>query len=275
MRAYYRSRTWTKLLVVDKQNGGTDLLNVGLDAARFPYVLACDADTLIEPDAPLRSGGRSCSIRRSVAGGTIRVVNACTVRVDAWWKRAGGHALALGHPDGGIPGGVPVRPPGLEPARRQPHHLRRFRSLPPGDYLTEILGYATSTVTEDFELIVRLQRHLRDQDSPARVVFIPDPVAWTEVPTSIAVLGRQRERWHRGIIATMVAHRRLLFNPSFGATGLYRHAAFPVRRVAGARVELGLVITVLCTIAGVLSTLRGGLLRGGTCSARCCPRPRS
>ena len=44
-----------KLLVVDKQNGGkADSLNVGLDAARFPYVLACDADTLIEPDALLR-----------------------------------------------------------------------------------------------------------------------------------------------------------------------------------------------------------------------------
>uniref|UniRef100_UPI00119829FE glycosyltransferase n=1 Tax=Brachyspira hyodysenteriae TaxID=159 RepID=UPI00119829FE len=74
------------------------------------------------------------------------------------------------------------------------------------DYLTEILGYATSTVTEDFELIVRLQRFLKEQRKPGKVVFIPDPVAWTEVPTSVAVFGRQRERWHRGLIATMVSH---------------------------------------------------------------------
>src|SRR6185503_20823207 len=40
VRGYYRSRTWSKLLVVDKLNGGkADSLNVALDAARFPYVL--------------------------------------------------------------------------------------------------------------------------------------------------------------------------------------------------------------------------------------------
>jgi cellulose synthase/poly-beta-1,6-N-acetylglucosamine synthase-like glycosyltransferase len=72
----------------------------------------------------------------------------------------------------------------------------------------------------DCELIVRLQRHLREKAIHAKVVFIPDPVAWTEVPVSIAVLGRQRERWHRGLIATMVTHRRLIFNPRYGATGL-------------------------------------------------------
>jgi cellulose synthase/poly-beta-1,6-N-acetylglucosamine synthase-like glycosyltransferase len=256
VKAYYRSRTWTKLLVVDKHNGGkADSLNVGLDAARFPYVLACDADTLIEPDALLRLARPFLFDQKIAAvGGTIRVVNACTVRegrvvdarVDHRWLSGIQtveylRAFLFGRLGWNLLGGNLIISGAFGLFRR--------------DFLTEILGYATSTVTEDFELIVRLQRHLREQESPAKVVFIPDPVAWTEVPTSVAVLGRQRERWHRGLISTMVAHRHVLFNPKYGATGLIAMPYFLFAELLAPVVEAaGLVITVLCTIAGVLST---------------------
>jgi len=55
LRALYRSRTRTRLLVLDKENGGkADSLNAAINASRFPLVIAVDADTLIEPDALLR-----------------------------------------------------------------------------------------------------------------------------------------------------------------------------------------------------------------------------
>lgn len=255
VKAYYRSRTWTKLLVVDKHNGGkADSLNVGLDAARFPYVLACDADTLIEPDALLRLARPFLFDQKIAAvGGTIRVVNACTVeegrvtdaRVDSRWMSGIQtveylRAFLFGRLGWNLLGGNLIISGAFGLFRR--------------DYLTEILGYATSTVTEDFELIVRLQRHLREQHASAKVVFIPDPVAWTEVPTSVAVFGRQRERWHRGLISTMVAHRQVLFNPKYGATGLIAMPYFLFAELLAPVVEAaGLVITVLCTLAGILS----------------------
>jgi cellulose synthase/poly-beta-1,6-N-acetylglucosamine synthase-like glycosyltransferase len=255
VKAYYRSRTWTKLLVVDKHNGGkADSLNVALDAARFPYVLACDADTLIEPDALLRLARPFLFDQKIAAvGGTIRVVNSCTVqegrvteaRVDHRWLSGIQtveylRAFLFGRLGWNLLGGNLIISGAFGLFRR--------------DYLTEILGYATSTVTEDFELIVRLQRHLREQDIAAKVVFIPDPVAWTEVPTSVAVFGRQRERWHRGLIATMVAHRQVLFNPKYGATGLIAMPYFLFAELLAPVVEAtGLVITVLCTLAGILS----------------------
>lgn len=255
VKAYYRSRTWTKLLVVDKHNGGkADSLNVALDAARFPYVLACDADTLIEPDALLRLARPFLFDQKIAAvGGTIRVVNACTVqegrvtdaRVDHRWLSGIQtveylRAFLFGRLGWNLLGGNLIISGAFGLFRR--------------DYLTEILGYATSTVTEDFELIVRLQRHLRENAIAAKVVFIPDPVAWTEVPTSVAVFGRQRERWHRGLIATMVAHRQVLFNPKYGATGLIAMPYFLFAELLAPVVEAaGLVITVLCTIGGILS----------------------
>lgn len=254
VKAYYRSRTWSKLLVVDKQNGGkADSLNVGLDAARFPYVLACDADTLIEPDALLRLARPFLFDQKIAAvGGTIRVVNSCAVedgrvidaRVDGRWLSGIQtveylRAFLFGRLGWNLLGGNLIISGAFGLFRR--------------DYLTEILGYATSTVTEDFELIVRLQRYLREQRTPAKVVFIPDPVAWTEVPVSVAAFGRQRERWHRGLIATMVAHRTVIFNPRYGAMGLVAMPYFLIAELLAPVVEgAGLVLTVVCTLTGVL-----------------------
>jgi hypothetical protein len=68
--------------------------------------------------------------------------------------------------------------------------------------------------------VVRLRRVGYEEGAPQRVVFIPDPVAWTEVPESFRVLGNQRDRWHRGLADVLWRHRRLFFNPSYGALGL-------------------------------------------------------
>jgi cellulose synthase/poly-beta-1,6-N-acetylglucosamine synthase-like glycosyltransferase len=45
-------------------------------------------------------------------------------------------------------------------------------------------------------------------------------VAWTEVPASRAVLARQRERWHRGLIGTLWEHKVMFFNPRYGTIGM-------------------------------------------------------
>src|SRR2546426_2601441 len=81
LRALYRSRSRSRLLVLDKENGGkADSLNAAINASRFPLVIAVDADTLIEPDALLRLT-RPFLLGRQIAavGGTVRVANNCTV----------------------------------------------------------------------------------------------------------------------------------------------------------------------------------------------------
>src|SRR3989449_426298 len=82
LRALYRSRSRSRLLVLDKENGGkADSLNAAINASRFPLVIAVDADTLIEPDALLRLT-RPFLLGRKIAavGGTVRVANGCTVK---------------------------------------------------------------------------------------------------------------------------------------------------------------------------------------------------
>lgn len=219
--AYYRSRRYSKLLVIDKENGGkADSLNAAVNASRFPYVVALDADTLIEHDALIRLARPFLLGKRVAAvGGTIRVVNGSSVangrvsdvRVDTrllpgcqtveylraylfgrlGWNRLGGNLVISGA-------------------------FGLFRR----EYVLRLGGYLTDNITEDMDLVMRLHRYLRENKIQGELPFIPDPVAWTEVPSSVRVLGRQRERWHRGLISTLVAHRRMLFNPRYGTVGM-------------------------------------------------------
>jgi len=107
-------------------------------------------------------------------------------------------------------------------------------------------GYRTDTVGEDMELVVRLHRWARDLKRPYRIVFEPDPVCWTEVPESLAILRRQRNRWQRGTIETMWTHRRLLLRPSYGLLGMVAMPYFLLFEMVGPLVELtGYLVTVL------------------------------
>jgi len=221
LRAVYRSRTRTRLLVIDKENGGkADSLNAGINASRFPLVIAVDADTLIEPDALLRLT-RPFLLGRQIAavGGTVRVANGCTVKdgrvTDArvprqflpgvqvveylraflfgrlGWNRLGGSLVISGA-------------------------FGLFRK----EYLHAIGGYHVASIVEDLDLVVRLHRYLRQRKVRYEIPFIPDPVAWTEVPESGRILSRQRERWHRGLIAAMWLYKGMLFNPRYGRVGV-------------------------------------------------------
>jgi cellulose synthase/poly-beta-1,6-N-acetylglucosamine synthase-like glycosyltransferase len=52
------------------------------------------------------------------------------------------------------------------------------------------------------------------------VVFVPDPVCWTEVPESFSQLAAQRRRWARGLTQLLRKHRRMIGNPRYGGVGV-------------------------------------------------------
>jgi cellulose synthase/poly-beta-1,6-N-acetylglucosamine synthase-like glycosyltransferase len=107
-------------------------------------------------------------------------------------------------------------------------------------------GYRTGTVGEDMELIVRLHRWARDRKLSYRIVFQPDPVCWTEVPESLKVLKRQRNRWQRGSIETFWMHRDMLCRPKYGMLGMVAFPFFVLFETLGPLVELaGYVLTLL------------------------------
>lgn len=113
------------------------------------------------------------------------------------------------------------------------------------DLVVAVGGLAHDSIGEDFELTVRLHRYCREWRIPYAIHFVPDPVAWTEVPETVAVLGRQRNRWQRGLIDTLRRHLRLLLNPRYGRIGLLAFPYFFFFEMLGPLVEFSGYIVVL------------------------------
>jgi cellulose synthase/poly-beta-1,6-N-acetylglucosamine synthase-like glycosyltransferase len=106
------------------------------------------------------------------------------------------------------------------------------------------------------ELVVRLHRHCRERGTPYRIGFVPDPVAWTECPETLAVLGRQRDRWQRGLIESLLRHRVMLLNPSYGRLGLLAFPYFFFLEMIGPLVEsLGYFAFLATLLAGKASAV--------------------
>jgi cellulose synthase/poly-beta-1,6-N-acetylglucosamine synthase-like glycosyltransferase len=254
VRGYYRSRVHTKLACIDKENGKGkgDAVNAALNAARYPYVLVVDADTFIERDALLRIA-RPFLLGLDVAavGATIRIANGSLVEhgrvveahVDHRWipgiqtieylraflfGRLGWNALGGGLIVSGAFGLFKV------------------------EHLQAVGGYNAGTVTEDLDVVVRLLKYLKNTGKDDIITFVPDPVAWTEGPVTVRVLGAQRERWHRGLIATLLLHRDMLFNPKYGATGMIAFPFFFFGEMLAPIVELAgyLVFTLSLFLGG-------------------------
>jgi cellulose synthase/poly-beta-1,6-N-acetylglucosamine synthase-like glycosyltransferase len=111
-------------------------------------------------------------------------------------------------------------------------------------------GYVHDTVGEDIELVARLRRRGLARAAAHRVDFVPDPVAWTEVPESFRLLGRQRDRWHRGLTDVLWRNRRLLFNARYRALGLLVMPYFLFVELLGPVVE---AIALLGIAVGLVS----------------------
>ena len=226
INGFYRSPQLPNLLVVSKRHGGkSDALNTGINLCRTPYFCTLDADSVLEPDALLRL---MQSIVRSpsdtvASGGIVRILNGCEVRLGRVVK------VAL--------------PPRSIERFQVVEYLRTFlfgrtgwdvlgaTMIVSGAFavfhratVAEAGGFNGDTVTEDLELITRLHRWAVENKRRLRMSFTPDPVCWTECPSSARMLGRQRRRWQVGLCQTLWKNRDMMFNHRYGALGLI---AFP------------------------------------------------
>jgi len=240
IKQIYTSLIYPQLIVVDKENGGkADALNAGVNVAVYPLVAVIDADTLLDPDALLRASYPFIEDEKTVAvGGIVRVVNDCKV--------IGGRVREV------------IAPKNLLAVIQVVEYLRAFLFGREGfDSLNGLLiisgafglfsrravievgGYLRDTVGEDMELVLRMHRYYKSKKIPYRITFVPDPVAWTEVPEDLKSLGRQRRRWQKGLMDSLFKNLEMLLNPRFGVVGIFSFPFFFFLEMLGPIIELG------------------------------------
>jgi cellulose synthase/poly-beta-1,6-N-acetylglucosamine synthase-like glycosyltransferase len=66
---------------------------------------------------------------------------------------------------------------------------------------------------------MKIHRHMLDRRRDYRIVFLPEPVCWTEAPEDLRTLGQQRSRWQRGALETFAKYWDMMLNPRYGRVG--------------------------------------------------------
>lgn len=255
VKGFYINPKISNLIVISKENSGkADSLNVGINMAKSPYFCCVDADTVLEKDALLRLIKPVIESKESVVacGGILRIANGCTIRGGQIYK------VAL--------------PSDLLSNLQVVEYLRAFLfgraswsafnslmviagafSLFHKKSVMEIGGYSLNTVSEDMELVVRLHRKMMEKREPYRIVFVSDPIGWTEVPTGMKMLRRQRMRWHRGLAETLFMNIKMLLNPRYGKIGLLSMPYQFFIELIGPLVEvIGYGVVILSFMTGVI-----------------------
>jgi cellulose synthase/poly-beta-1,6-N-acetylglucosamine synthase-like glycosyltransferase len=122
------------------------------------------------------------------------------------------------------------------------------------DLVRAVGGYRPKAIGEDFDLVARLHRLLMDKHADYRIEFVPDPMCWTEVPSDLWSLRRQRARWHKGLIDVLWLTRSMLFRPRYGRIGCFALPYLWLFEFAAPVIEiLGIVTIILAAVLGVLS----------------------
>ena len=224
VRGLYRSDVDSRLLVVDKDPGGSkaDAVNAGLNAATSPYVCVVDSDSVLERDALLRIMVPILEDPKRVVavGGIIRVLNGSEIK--------NGQLRRVRLPRKSIE------------AIQVIEYLRAFligrEAWAQGNMLTIISGafglfrtdlvravggYRARAIGEDMDLVARMHRHLREKEADYEIRFVPDPMCWTEVPSDFRSLARQRARWQKGLLDVLWPNRDMLFRPRYGRIGCF------------------------------------------------------
>ncbi|MFH9003612.1 glycosyltransferase [Streptomyces afghaniensis] len=198
--------------VVRQPNSGkAAALNTGLAHARYDIVVMVDADTVFEPDAIERIVQPLAHPAVGAVSGNTKVGNRRSL-LARWQHLEYVFGFNLDRRMFEVLECMPTVPGAIGAFRR--------------DAVIGVGGVSEDTLAEDTDLTMALWR------AGWRVLYEESAVAWTEVPTSVRQLWRQRYRWCYGTLQAMWKHRGALFamGPAgrFGRRGLTYLALFQV-----------------------------------------------
>jgi cellulose synthase/poly-beta-1,6-N-acetylglucosamine synthase-like glycosyltransferase/peptidoglycan/xylan/chitin deacetylase (PgdA/CDA1 family) len=198
--------------VIRVPNGGkSNALNTGIALAKHDLIVTVDGDTIFEDDSIRMLVQAFADPTVGAVAGNVKVGNRERM-VAAWQHIEYVIGFNLDRRLYEVLNCMPTVPGAIGAFRREA--------------LAEVGGVSDETLAEDTDVTMALCR------AGWRVVYEERAKAWTEAPTTLEQLYRQRYRWSYGTMQAMWKHRRALFDkgPSgrFGRVGLPFLALFGV-----------------------------------------------
>jgi cellulose synthase/poly-beta-1,6-N-acetylglucosamine synthase-like glycosyltransferase len=186
-------------------------LNAGIAAARHDLVVMIDADTVLEPATVRTLVQPFADPEVGAVSGNAKVANR-TGLIPRWQHIEYVVGFNIDRRVYDLWRCIPTVPGAVGAFRRQA--------------LLDVGGVSADTLAEDTDLTMAVIR------AGWRVVFDEKARGWTEAPTTLAELWRQRYRWSYGTLQAMWKHRRTVLarGPAgrFGRVGLLNMALFQI-----------------------------------------------
>jgi cellulose synthase/poly-beta-1,6-N-acetylglucosamine synthase-like glycosyltransferase len=193
-----------KITVLRKPNGGkSSAINYGLRFAGGDIIVIVDADSAIERNA-LKEIAKEFQHPEVVAvAGTVNVLNPTNIltRLIAFETVTGQNLL---RPAYSLLGSIMIIPGALGGFSKK--------------RLFECGLYDKDTLTEDFDITVKVAKR------GGRIVATV-PTSYTQVPTTLKGLYKQRLRWYRGILQTFLKHKDAM---TIGSYGRVHQIGYPI-----------------------------------------------
>ena len=256
LKAVYEAPgTKVKLTLVRKENGGKgDSLNMGINVSRYPYFLCMDADSLLQKDSLEKIAQPVLEDDCVVAvGGLIRVAQCVEME----------NGEVVGYH-------LPANPVTCMQVMEYDRSFLASRILMDqfngnliisgafGLFKKETVvaagGYDAGTLGEDTELVVKLHVYCRNNQQKYAIRYEPNAVCWSQAPTSLKDLMKQRRRWHLGLFQSMVLHRQIFANPRFGLVSWISYMYYLLFELLSPAIEVfGILTMVLAACFGFLN----------------------
>lgn len=245
-KVYEKKVNNINLTLITKENGGKgDALNVGINASKYPYFICIDADSFLQKDSLELIARPLLEDENVVAVGGMVHVAQCMGRVE----------------DEELVYHLPLNPIVAMQAVEYDRSFLASRMLMDrfngnmiisgafGLFRKDIVvaagGYATDTLGEDMELVVKLHVFCRNNNHPYKIRYESNACCWSQVPGSLKDLMKQRRRWHIGLFQSMVKYASIFCNPRFGLLSFISYMYYLLYELLSPAIEVFGVFTMI------------------------------
>ena len=235
-----------RLTLIRKRNGGkADALNMGINAAAFPYFICIDADSVLQYNSLRNISKPVLEDSRIVAvGGCVRPCNGVIFENSRVKKyRLPRNLLAcmqvLEYDRSFLASRI------LFDKFNGSMIISGAFGLFRKDMVVAAGGYDAATMGEDMELVMKLHEYCVASNQSYLIRYAPDAICWTQVPESYGDLCKQRRRWHIGLFQSMTKHRRITGSTKYDAMGYAAYIYFLFYELLSPYIEVFGVLTML------------------------------